>query len=62
MCMNTDYGLTMDGLLNDPLTQLLMRRDGISHEAHADLWERTREAVVARFAPQPTWGEAKAAG
>jgi hypothetical protein len=52
MCDNTNYGLTMDGLLNDPLTQMMMRSDGVSHEEHADLWERTRETVSARFAIQ----------
>ena len=56
MCANTNYGLTMDGLLNDPLTQLMMRSDGVTHEEHADLWERTRETAIARFAEQaPAW-------
>lgn len=56
MCANTNYRLTMDGLLNDPLTQMLMRSDGVSHEEHADLWERTRETAIARFALQTQVG------
>jgi hypothetical protein len=60
MCGNGDYGLTMADLLQDPLTQLLMRSDGVTAEAHADLWERIREALAARFAMQPDW-EANAA-
>ena len=56
MCATPHYGLTMDGLLNDPLTQMMMRSDGVSREAHADLWERIRETVIARFAMRtPGW-------
>jgi hypothetical protein len=61
MCGNAEYGLTMAGLLDDPLTQLLMRSDGVTAEAHADLWERVHEIVTARFAMQPNWAEANAA-
>ncbi len=50
MCANAEYGLTMAGLLSDPLIQLMMRSDGVDHRDHADLWERTRETVIARFA------------
>jgi hypothetical protein len=52
MCANLNDGLTMDGLLNDPLTQMMMRSDGVTHEQHTDLWERARETAVARFALQ----------
>ncbi|MEI7712088.1 MAG: hypothetical protein WCI94_11680 [Rhodospirillales bacterium] len=61
MCTNTDYGLTMDGLLSDPLIQMMMRSDGVTHQAHADLWERAREATVAQFAMQHAWCPAEAA-
>ena len=59
MCTQADDGLTMAGLLNDPLTHLLMRSDGVSHEDHADLWERTREATIARNAMDGRWHEAE---
>jgi hypothetical protein len=52
MCANAEYGLTMAGLLSDPLIQMMMRSDGVDQQAHADLWERTREAAIARFAMQ----------
>jgi hypothetical protein len=55
MCVNTDYGLTMDGLLSDPLIQMMMRSDGVTHQAHAELWERAREATGAQFALQQSW-------
>ena len=56
MCTNSEYGLTMTGLLSDPLIQMMMRSDGVSQREHADLWERTRETAVARFALQtPGW-------
>lgn len=52
----------MDGLLNDPLTQLLMRSDGVSHEEHAELWERARACTIAQFAmPTLVWDAAAAA-
>ena len=59
MCTNANVGLTVAGLLNDPLTHLLMRSDGVSHEDHADLWERTREAAIARDAMEGRWHEAE---
>ena len=61
MCANTDYGLTIDGLLNDPLIQMVMRSDGVTQQAHADLWERAREATVAEWALRQSWCPAEAA-
>jgi hypothetical protein len=58
MCANHDCELTMNGLLNDPLIQMMMRSDGVSHQEHAELWERTRDTVVARFAlGGPDWND-----
>ncbi len=55
MCMNAEYGLTMAGLLDDPLIRLMNSSDGISDRAHADLWERTRETVIARVGGPAPW-------
>ena len=49
MCMNVECGLTMAGMLGDPLIQAMMRSDGVTQEAHTELWERVRDALVARF-------------
>ena len=62
MCANAECGLTMAGLLSDPLIQAMMRSDGVTHQAHADLWERAREAVVARIAEQALWQRLEAVG
>ena len=61
MCINAECGLTMAGLLSDPLIQMMMRSDGVSQQEHADLWERTREAAIARYAMQPKRWDAESA-
>lgn len=61
MCDKTDCALTMAGLLDDPMTQMLMRSDGVSRQAHAALWERIRDAVAARFVGPGPWIEAETA-
>ncbi len=61
MCTNTECGLTMAGLLDDPLIRLMNRSDGVTDQAHADLWEHTRETLIARFAMQPPWQQTEAA-
>lgn len=60
MCTNAECGLTMAGLMSDPLIQMMNRSDGVTQEEHADLWERTRETLVARGALQPVSREAEA--
>lgn len=50
MCTNAECGLTMAGLLGDPLIQLMMRSDGVTKEVHADLWQRTHDVLTARYA------------
>lgn len=48
MCMDAADGLTMAGMLADPLIQMMMRSDGVSDRAHAELWDRARDALAAR--------------
>lgn len=40
MCTIAIETLTLDTLLSDPLTRLLMRRDGVSEDDFAALWAR----------------------
>ncbi len=55
MNSNADSEFTMAGLLADPLIQTMMRSDGVTDRAHAELWERTRLATIARFAAATPW-------
>ncbi len=46
MCMDAADGLTMASLLGDPLIRMMMRSDGVSERAHAELWDRARDALA----------------
>ena len=41
---------TLEELLKDPLTQALMRRDGVSHSSLCDLISNTRRGLRERLA------------
>ncbi len=49
MCSNADCGLTMAGLLADPLIAMVMHSDGVSPDLHAALWQRVEDASASRF-------------
>ena len=48
MCTTTISTLTLAGLLQDPLIQLVMRSDNVSEEDHSDLLFRVKDTLVAR--------------
>lgn len=53
MMCSTDAGtLTLDGLLQDPLTRMLMRSDGVSERDFSDLLLRVQDCLLARY-PEP---------
>ncbi len=62
MCMDAGYGFTMAGLLGDPLIQLMMRSDGVTERAHAELLSRVRDTLVARNGTQADSGMQAAGG
>lgn len=45
MCEIRFEALTLAALLDDPLTRLVMRSDGVTDEDFAGLWERVRDSV-----------------
>lgn len=53
MCTITMSTLTMTGLLEDPLTTLLMRSDGVTKEDFSALLHRVQDSLVARSAMTP---------
>ena len=52
MCSNEGGVLTLDGLLRDPLTLMLMRSDGVSEQDFSDLLLRVQDCLMARHAVQ----------
>jgi hypothetical protein len=48
MCTTTISTLTLAGLLQDPLIQMVMRSDNISESAHSELLHRVKDVLVAR--------------
>ncbi|MBN8896568.1 MAG: hypothetical protein BGO51_21410 [Rhodospirillales bacterium 69-11] len=50
MCMTNCGTLTVTTLLQDPLTRMLMRSDGVSEEAFAELLQRVQDCLAARAA------------
>jgi len=52
--MRLDHDLDIGSLLGDPLIGMVMQSDGISEQAHADLWARVRQWTMPRVpAPFP---------
>ncbi|MDR3537481.1 MAG: hypothetical protein P4L71_13370 [Acetobacteraceae bacterium] len=50
----TDSGtLTLTGLLQDPLTRMLMRSDGVSEQDFSDLLLRVKDCLLARHGSAP---------
>jgi len=45
MCEVKFEALTLATLLDDPLTRLVMRSDGVTDQDFADLWVRVRDSV-----------------
>lgn len=55
MCMTTMSTLTLAGLLQDPLTKLVMRSDGVSDADFSELLLRVKDSLQARaMAPLAT--------
>lgn len=48
MCMNESGTLTLTGLLQDPLTRLVMRSDGVTEQDFSDLMLRVKDCLLAR--------------
>jgi hypothetical protein len=58
MCMITMSTLTLNGLLQDPLTRLVMRSDGVSEKDFSELLLRVQDTLVARAAiPKPAMAQ-----
>jgi hypothetical protein len=54
MCTTTISTLTLAGLLQDPLIQMVMRSDNVSESDHSDLLYRVQDSLLARAAmPEP---------
>ncbi|WP_428538514.1 hypothetical protein [Rhodopila sp.] len=54
MCALTSSTLTLAGLLQDPLVQLVMRSDKVSESDHSELLHRVKDTLTARtVAAQP---------
>lgn len=53
MCMTDRGTLTLAGLLQDPLTRLLMQSDGVTEEEFAQLLHRVQDCLLAREADEP---------
>jgi hypothetical protein len=51
MCTTTIRTLTLATLLQDPLIQMVMRSDNVSHEDHSELLYRVKDSLTARVAP-----------
>jgi hypothetical protein len=48
MCTTTISTLTLAGLLQDPLIQMVMRSDNVSASDHSELLLRVKESLIAR--------------
>ncbi len=48
MCTTTISTLTLAGLLQDPLIQMVMRSDNVSDSYHYELLQRVKESLIAR--------------
>ena len=48
MCTTTFSTLTLGGLLQDPLIQMVMRSDNVSDKDHSELLYRVKESLTAR--------------
>jgi hypothetical protein len=48
MCTTTISTLTLAGLLQDPLIQMVMRSDNVSESDHSELLYRVKESLIAR--------------
>jgi hypothetical protein len=48
MCMTECGTFTLSGLLQDPLTRMLMRRDGVDEQDFSDLLRRVQAALSGR--------------
>jgi hypothetical protein len=48
MCTTTISTLTLAGLLQDPLIQMVMRSDNVSNSDHSELLHRVQESLIAR--------------
>jgi hypothetical protein len=48
MCTTTISTLTLAGLLQDPLIQLMMRSDKVSDTDHSELLHRVKDSLIAR--------------
>jgi hypothetical protein len=56
MCTTTFGTLTLAGLLSDPLTQAMMRSDGVSHDDFAALLFRVKDTLADREdQAEPVW-------
>jgi hypothetical protein len=54
MCMTDSGTLTLSGLLADPLTRLLMCRDGVTEQDFSDLLLRVKDSITARIGNDPS--------
>jgi hypothetical protein len=52
MCTTTISTLTLAGLLQDPLIQMVMRSDKVSESDYSELLHRVKDSLIAR-ASQP---------
>jgi hypothetical protein len=52
MCTTTISTLTLAGLLQDPLIQLMMRSDKVSDTDHSELLHRVKDSLIARASTQ----------
>jgi hypothetical protein len=48
MCTTTISTLTLAGLLQDPLIQMVMRSDKVSESDHSELLHRVKDSLIAR--------------
>ncbi len=48
MCTRTTSTLTLAGLLDDPLVQMVMRSDKVSQSDHSELLHRVKDTLSAR--------------
>jgi hypothetical protein len=54
MCTTKISTLTLTGLLQDPLIQMVMRSDNVSDEDHSELLYRVKDRLLARAAALPS--------
>jgi hypothetical protein len=52
MCTTTISTLTLAGLLQDPLIQMMMRSDKVSDTDHSELLHRVKDSLIARASMQ----------